>query len=473
MLAVFNAHATFLLSARSSMPPESFRKTAEKHVSQLLVSLRGVPSPTLGDAASTLDAVRASCLDADLQARVVEVVNTFAFNSAPEVRTGLAPAGHASALAQQKHLFLQRYLTESDWRMLLDPDQAFGNKAKCVAERGRRIGLLSMSEKTAVAITALLILAHGRPCSMAEAYEKLQEVKHEFKQMRCHRSPTDTASCTEFPAHVEEFMAAYSDKYDPDDQPSPCKVDEGLLWSLREKLPGRATHRSLRQDSFMKMGSCSSSSSQTGSVMAALQQVIQAAMSGNSNLSLSTPVRQQTTAVPNVQPLQDVQRESPSGLLALPPPAAATPVSVEAEGVAEEKADEEEEKEVSAKPGIEHCLAAVAEAMAAKKGGKPKAKGKAKGKATAKGKAEAKAKATASPAIKGKTKAGRPAMQPLKAMPVLRYNGCSVYTSVAGRSWRVVSDANRRYDKKVPWCKGADGWNSMMEWCEENGVCEE
>ena len=127
------------------------------------------------------------------------------------------------------------------------------------------------------------------------------------------------------------------------------------------------------------------------------------------------------------------------------------------------------------KEGIDACLTAVQEAMAAKKmsykgGGVAKAKGKAKGTAKAKGKGKAKAKA----AGKGKAKDtknvhGRPGMPPLKSQPVIRYHGCSIYSSLAGKKWRAVAHANRRVDKPISWSKGLEGWHKLLDWCEENG----
>ena len=153
---------------------------------------------------------------------------------------------------------------------------------------------------------------------------------------------------------------------------------------------------------------------------------------------------------------------------------------------AEEEVAEVEDVEVAsvgtaataAAPGIDGCLAAVSEAMALKKTGyKPAAAGKAKGKAKGKGKAKAAAVPKGKGKAKGKasapTKAGRPPMQPFKKMPVLRYLGCSIYTSPATKKWRAVSDANRRYDKAVAWSRGVDGWNDMMAWCESNGTPDE
>ena len=145
----------------------------------------------------------------------------------------------------------------------------------------------------------------------------------------------------------------------------------------------------------------------------------------------------------------------------------------EAQGAGRDKGDD-----------IDAALVAVRDAMALKKAGyKPASTGKAKAKAKAKGKGKAKAKAKGGPkaaaapaAPKAKAKIDkklRPACQPLKKMPVLRYCGCSIYSSEVNQKWRAVSDSNRRYDKGVSWSKGKAGWTELMEWCENNGMFEE
>ena len=58
-------------------------------------------------------------------------------------------------------------------------------------------------------------------------------------------------------------------------------------------------------------------------------------------------------------------------------------------------------------------------------------------------------------------------------MPVLRYHGCSIYSSEQQKKWRAISDANKRYDKGVSWTKGKEGWNELMAWCEANGTPDE
>ena len=52
----------------------------------------------------------------------------------------------------QTHLYIQRYMTESDWKILRDDGMTFQSKMTCLVDRAAKLGVLSLQEKTKVNI---------------------------------------------------------------------------------------------------------------------------------------------------------------------------------------------------------------------------------------------------------------------------------------------------------------------------------
>ena len=69
--------------------------------------------------------------------------------------------------------------------------------------RAKGIGLLNLNEKTALHLTSLLILSHGKSIDCPASYELLQQLKTAFKKMRQVKGAT-TQSMKRFPAEVFE-----------------------------------------------------------------------------------------------------------------------------------------------------------------------------------------------------------------------------------------------------------------------------
>ena len=177
MRSIFAARATFLRAARESLSADEFRRTSEQHVLQASKALQSLGTPSLEDAAATLECIKSNCLDSNLQSKVVGVVN-----AAAQTAVVGAEARGREVLRPQEHHHLHRYMTESDWKILQDSSLTFQAKAQCAAARGQKIGLLSLTERSSVSIAAFLITAHGSPCDLNEAYERLQTVKESWEQ---------------------------------------------------------------------------------------------------------------------------------------------------------------------------------------------------------------------------------------------------------------------------------------------------
>ena len=289
-------------------------------------------------------------------------------------------------------------------------------KIDTLIKRCCAIGLLSFTEQTAKAVTSVLVVANGQACDLQACFEYLKYMKDAFKKARSVR-PNKKASMQRFPADVGEFLAARPDLY-TDGSPVACPIDETSITQLREAMPARSTHSSMRASSLAMIGTgASKQPSSMEGMMQLLMPLAQAFLQqSNSRESLrnGTPTRGALPALPAPTPTGLPALPTPTSLPALPAP---TPAGGD-EDMAAEAASEQGGEATGGPDGdgdnksksMGDVVAAVQSALgknrslAAKGSGKGKSKGKAKAKAGSKAKAKAKAKAGAGGAGPGCTK---------------------------------------------------------------------
>jgi hypothetical protein len=170
MLSVLKSHTVFLDAARrASLNAGHFEKTRKEHAEQVSRSWSslGESDITLEDAASTLEHLENSCFDLEQRTMLATVVNTLASKAGSQ---SMAMAQTRSSTKPQEHLWMHRYLTAQDWNRLRDPTVSFTSKIDAMVERASAIGLVSLTEKTAVAVTAVLLVAHGQSKDAAQTY---------------------------------------------------------------------------------------------------------------------------------------------------------------------------------------------------------------------------------------------------------------------------------------------------------------
>ena len=312
-------------------------------------------------------------------------------------------------------MFLHKYLTKGDWDVIRGSDFAFGVKVDTMVTRCFKIGLISLTEQTQKHLTATLIVGNGKSCALDEAYYHLKKVKDTLKRMR-HIVDKKEPSMAIFPANVDAFLQAKPGYYAEDDLPIECPVDETMISQLRQAMPARNTHASLRQSVHNPAGfgapyihratAGTAGCEQLMQLLAPLAQAMMQSASGQtSTVTLSGLGRQATP--PNL-----AVNDSPS-----PPqqaPLAIGDAAVGGDGAADEGAAED----TAGKPtGVGDVLATVAAAIVGSrgkgKGGKGRGRGKGgKGRGKGKGvkgvetKAKAKAGAKAKPKAKAKAAAG-------------------------------------------------------------------
>ena len=507
MLSLVNAHVNFLKSAQSAVVgPGTFAEQCGQHKGQLRKSLQAIPKNqvSLNDAADALDVVKGSCFSEQDKADIVASISAIVSNVG---HSGDSPAAsHRDALKQQEHLFMHRYMTEADWVALRNPSLSMASKIDVVIARSKAIGLLSLTEKTAKALSALVIVAHGQACDTNACYETTRTIKEGFRKMRNVRCASTTATCAKFPDVAATFVAAWPGAYEAGHGPIECPIDQSTINTLMNSMPCRCTHTSLRTQSFLTTSPSGRLPSSISSDVSALQNLLvpiaQAlATQGQHGLKLEvgsplggvaiTPPRQDPCiALPSTGPPHP---STPGGPLALQDGIASDSASPGKEELAEPASHEvgvgaksmsdaiaEMQRTIVAKSKAAAAVPEPGEGEAAKgdvPAGKSKsAKGKCKGKGKSKGKGKAKAspKAKTSPNAKSATKVAstksepKPKMPPLKKVAPIRYKTCTIYCDVKKRKWRAVEHSEPRRDVKFSWKDGQSAWAKCLKWCDEN-----
>ena len=508
MLALVKAHSDFIDAASKSIDDGTrIAALKEDHGNQLLRSLATlVGRVPLEDSTIALSFVQSSSFSAEMKAKITNVIigcsSAIAHNKHESDKVALKP---------QTHFWIHRYLTEQDWDVLTNKSVAYGVKIDTLVRRCTRIGLLSLTEQTAKALTSVLIVAHGEPCELPECYDSLMKVKAAFKKMQKHRAPGSSQTMKEFPSDVRAFLDAWPDAYTPDCQPVASKVDDKAIEELRVAIPLRQTNGALGTKSQLAaiVPSMARSNSAQAVALQWLMPIAQA-LSQQQTQQSRTPKRKASMLALCDGGLDDSQHgdETPRGT----PRESPTPSDVHG-GLNDSQGDggagasnvhdapprgtPAGENDASSVPSaVAESVKAVQAALALKAGlkkgaeedemdtakseandkatGKQKGSGKSKAKAKAKSKSAAKAKAKSKATIaasKPSMAAGahkRPPMPPRKKMAPIKYLTCSVYSSEKDRKWRAISSANKRYDVSFAWKGGQESWDRCMAWCEEN-----
>ena len=342
----------------------------------------------LADAARAVQAIQSSCFTLDQRTAITLAIDAVVSNSASTASSSVATC--RSGLKPQTHEFFHNYLTANDWTLLRCPSTTMPAKIEAAVCRCELIGLLSMTERTAVHVTSTIVAANGQPCATDTCFGHLTTLKEYMKKMRARRQPTTLPTCQVFPERVSEFVAVHSTAYFPQDPPMACPIDVKTIGTLTSSLPCRKTHISMRGSAFDLQGLASGSHCRghRGSPSFSMQDMVGiahavVAMQGREAKQLGMPSLPQTPQMDRCQlALQDITPEhgavaagagTPGTTLAVPPLPAVAPQPTPdmlTSGIA------------SVSSAVKAALEAKANAAETAKG-----KAKAKGKATAKGKA--------------------------------------------------------------------------------------
>ena len=168
---------------RPQMDLVDWQGIMKMHADQVVSGMSKLPrdQTSLADATATASAVQNSVFDDATKGMIVRAVNTLAMTIG---ETDAIPAQDRRSLRPQEHFHMESYFTENDWAVLQSQTERVDDKVQTLLNRCRSIGLVSLSEKTSVAVSCILILAHNKPISTSNAYNLMQSVKDNFKKAR-------------------------------------------------------------------------------------------------------------------------------------------------------------------------------------------------------------------------------------------------------------------------------------------------
>ena len=184
-----------------------------------------------------------SCFDAESKASIAASINTRVSGPASESSTC------RTSLKTQEHLFFGNYLTACDWHVLGSPGSCMDDRIDTIVERARRVGLLSLTERTAQSITCVIMSSFAGDVDPSHCHQVMLDMKAAFRQMRLKRSFACLPTLAKFPESVDQFMLQCPGKYDASDMPVPPKCDATKMNRLRSNLACRKSHTTLRDTS--------------------------------------------------------------------------------------------------------------------------------------------------------------------------------------------------------------------------------
>lgn len=464
-----------------------------QHVDLMVQSINrlAIDKVSMKEAGVIAAALPSSAFDESARAQILATVNSRACDSCKSSAGGEAQS--RSCLKPQEHLFIHRYMTDSDWKSLLNDALTVEAKISTVVHRCHRIRLFSCTEKTSVGIASLVLIANGKHIETEGSFRVLQMVKDNFKRLRASRGSM-TPSLQTFPPVADEFVKAFPDAFDGE-PPVPPRIDESVFFSLRESMPARRSHASLKPKVFAPLPAAQANCQ----LVAALQQLAPLFTGGQRMPTLTinpqvvhTPQKlARSVSMASLSPEMISPRME---LLPLPAPegdAYGSPVRVLApnDSASDGTPPAEQKEEADAASIVNDIAQKVGQALEKKRANAVKGKATAKSKVvaccTAGGKAAAKAKAKAAtpkaaaapPKTAGQSGKrggkvagiGRPPALPRNEQHApIRFGVCSIYSAPNDLKWRVVADSNRRYDRGFSWKRGrTEAWNAVLQYCSE------
>ena len=239
MLSIVEGHVAFLLSVKGSV--SDFDGVCDTHVREMKRKLAAAVATSLLDAAAAMDKLKENPLSPEHPADVAKTMADCM--AAPNVQTK-----GREVLKQQQHMYFQNYMTSPEWDILTSTHIGLTTKVDTIVDRMKSIGLLSLTEKTAVAISVILVLAHTRGAGgAADSHDIMNQIKTALKKARLGRGSDVVATYADFPADVQDFMRKYPLVYG-DTPPAKSPLDESLLQKLRSSTGCRKTHTTLRNE---------------------------------------------------------------------------------------------------------------------------------------------------------------------------------------------------------------------------------
>ena len=146
--------------------------------------------------------------------------------------------------AQQEHFFFHNYLTATDWSVLTSSQYSIDDRLHVLSERALAIGLLNPTEKSVVAIIALMKVAGNLHLSPRQSLDHGET----FKKCLKTRRPGLAQTRLKFQEDVTAFVLEHPEGY-AGDIPVEPPIDVIAVGMHRRVMPSRKTHNSVANSS--------------------------------------------------------------------------------------------------------------------------------------------------------------------------------------------------------------------------------
>lgn len=246
MLAHVRAVSGFITASKNAITDEASLKAIQETQVANLVSVIKKSRPTMEDASTTLNelAKPSGAFTDDQRARLASAVASVTSDGNIAGTTAVT----TTRAQTQTHLYMMNYMTSSDWVVLQSPGTTTSDKMNTLVNRCLSIGLLHPTEKTIVALMAILFAVVKNTHSADEKYQLTNDMKKLWKTKRASM-PSLSPTCLVFPMNVAEFRQDHTSAYGPDDMPVMCQINTAEIEEMRLSTAARRTHKSLSTSS--------------------------------------------------------------------------------------------------------------------------------------------------------------------------------------------------------------------------------
>ena len=239
MFARIKAVAGFINSSKAVVGDTAASKIQKEQVRHLLTALTSTnlqidEASAIMHYLATDGDVTGAFSDEDRAALAGAVVAT------PEV---IANGASNTKAQNQTHYYMHKYLTESDWKVIMSSSDTTA-KLRTLVNRAGAVGLTHPSELSVVAMVAIITSSSRVPFGAGAVHNLVVDVKRMIKGIR----PSARQSCRTFPMLAEDYIKQFPGTY-ADELPADCPLTDDQIERERGGMAARKSHRTLSHQS--------------------------------------------------------------------------------------------------------------------------------------------------------------------------------------------------------------------------------
>ena len=145
--------------------------------------------------------------------------------------------------AQCRHDFIEHYLTDKLWTILMSRDSVKNKMRVLVTFLMKTLGMRHVHESVKTRCVSIIHVSSDIDCSPQQGYDDTCTITEIWQQLRSSIECGTTLAV--FPATAEEFVAQYPNAYPENEPPVPCRIDVGIIRQRTHKdvTPARSTNK--------------------------------------------------------------------------------------------------------------------------------------------------------------------------------------------------------------------------------------